>query len=75
MYKRQYLECSPEQQVVEMLPESGSVPVEVSVALCLLPDRDVYKRQFPILCLFGAGMDGIGPDRQRIGNSGEVIGE
>ena len=25
--------------------------------------------------IFGAGMDGIGPDRQRIGNSGEVIGE
>ena len=41
---RHYLECSPEQQVVEMLPESGSVPVEVSVALCLLPDRGLRNR-------------------------------
>ena len=41
---RHYLECSPEQQVVEMLPESGSVPVEVSVALCLLPDRGFRNR-------------------------------
>ena len=27
-----------------MLPESGSVPVEVSVALCLLPDRGLRNR-------------------------------
>ena len=36
----------------------------------------VYERNGRMYVeIFGAGMDGIGPDRQRIGNSGEVIGE